>query len=276
MPSPAAAAASKGVPTISSTALNLQSRQGATSVPASPNAKPSIAQSTEPSNLSAGQSRKAPRVLSNNSIPVAGPVSMVRLSAVALSPANLGHTSAASVTEISTPPATPKASTVSTIPTTTTVQVPIGPTTPTQSIKNKPAPALPSPSITSLPLQTMETLPTEYRLNCDIHTVNDVWREWTVGLGGGPSIKSLNERFELSWLHPEDQEQYMELRSLVLEVERLMTRKGVKESLDLLEHARVMSAVDIHVFMETLRMRGLQGVKDLIQKQMVEQVGVKA
>ncbi len=45
-----------------------------------------------------------------------------------------------------------------------------------------------------LEAQAGETEPSRYRMSRAVKTVRDLWREWTVGLRGGPSITALDGR----------------------------------------------------------------------------------
>ena len=41
--------------------------------------------------------------------------------------------------------------------------------------------------------------PVSYRMSRTIHTVTDLYKEWTVGLGTGPSVASLNDQYGVQW-----------------------------------------------------------------------------
>jgi hypothetical protein len=53
-------------------------------------------------------------------------------------------------------------------------------------------------------LATIESLaaqPLTYHLSRGITTIPDLWREWTVGLGGQLSVEVLDERWRSRWRH---------------------------------------------------------------------------
>ena len=52
--------------------------------------------------------------------------------------------------------------------------------------------------VRSPPLAVSSNAPV-YILNSEVYTVTDLWREWHSGIGGGPSIVSLNEKHGKAW-----------------------------------------------------------------------------
>ena len=63
---------------------------------------------------------------------------------------------------------------------------------PTTGPSSRPMPA--PAAIESLALE-----PPTYQLSRGILTILDLWREWTVGLGGQLSVEALDERWGLRW-----------------------------------------------------------------------------
>ncbi|KAK3818985.1 MAG: hypothetical protein J3Q66DRAFT_339044 [Benniella sp.] len=96
---------------------------------------------------------------------------------------------------------------------------------------------------------TSNTAP-HYRLSSNTRTVFDIWKEWTVGFDGGPSIVSLHEKYDWKWLMLEDRIFYRENRAILLEADRLVRLKNltVMGALQELENARVRNGQDIRQF----------------------------
>ncbi len=73
---------------------------------------------------------------------------------------------------------------------------------------------LPQPSLEPQPSPLLPPLPT-YLLSRAISTVPQLWREWTVGLGGGPSVQGLEDMYGPRW-RPKHSEQVMYGRRKVI------------------------------------------------------------
>ena len=61
-----------------------------------------------------------------------------------------------------------------------------------------PPPRLPTAAPSSGPMPAIERLspePLTYQLSRGVATIPDLWREWTVGLGGQLSVEALDERW---------------------------------------------------------------------------------
>jgi hypothetical protein len=76
----------------------------------------------------------------------------------------------------------------------------------------------------SFPLAPVERLaagpvPT-YRLSRDVGTVSHLWREWTVGLAGLPSVDSLDENFGSRWRTGSERQYYSTRKVIVDEIRR--------------------------------------------------------
>jgi hypothetical protein len=61
-----------------------------------------------------------------------------------------------------------------------------------------------SPSSSSWSSQTPKPInihpePPKHRMSRAVKSVNDLWREWTTGWGGGPSITALDNRWGSRW-----------------------------------------------------------------------------
>ena len=94
------------------------------------------------------------------------------------------------------------------------------PVTGASSLPNRPA-ALP---ITALAQAAELPLP-PYRMSRTIQTIPELWREWTVGLQGQPSIERLDELYGPSWRSgptaASERQFYSRRKTLITEIRRL-------------------------------------------------------
>jgi len=74
------------------------------------------------------------------------------------------------------------------------------------------------------------TLPT-YKLSRSLHTVHDLWKEWTEGLCGGPAVKDLEERWGTEWRKEDTERRFFNNRRVVLnEVKRVAAEQKISEA----------------------------------------------
>ena len=85
------------------------------------------------------------------------------------------------------------------------------------------APASPTPTTLGAPLplaaSSLEQLSSEgptYKLSREVRTIPDLWREWTVGLGGSPSVGELDRTRGTSWRAPKER-QYYSMRKVIID-----------------------------------------------------------
>lgn len=65
-------------------------------------------------------------------------------------------------------------------------------------------------------------------MNREISTVHDLWREWSIGLGTGPSVKSLEEAWGPRWRQTPTETRFFNRRRIIIdEVNRLVKESGV-------------------------------------------------
>ena len=62
-----------------------------------------------------------------------------------------------------------------------------------------------------------------YKLSRDVYTVPELWREWTVGLQGLPSVDELNRLFEARWRPASERQYYSSRKVIVDEIRRRAT-----------------------------------------------------
>ena len=62
-----------------------------------------------------------------------------------------------------------------------------------------------------------------YKLSRQVTTVPDLWREWTIGLGGMPSVAALDAAYGSRWRSPSER-QYYSMRKVI--IDEVMARAG--------------------------------------------------
>lgn len=77
----------------------------------------------------------------------------------------------------------------------------------------------------------VEVEPPRYRMSRAVKTVRDLWREWTVGLRGGPSITALDNRWGSRWRAGRQAEvQWYSLRlEVIREIRRVARARRISE-----------------------------------------------
>lgn len=71
-----------------------------------------------------------------------------------------------------------------------------------------------------------------YKLSRQVTSVPDLWREWTEGLGGLPSVMALNASYGSRW-RPTSERQYYSMRKVIIdEIIRRAGGTSDKEALD--------------------------------------------
>lgn len=70
----------------------------------------------------------------------------------------------------------------------------------------------------------------QYRMSQTIQTIPDLWREWTAGLQGQPSIEKLDELYGSDWRSGPDaaaeRQFYSRRKTLISEIKRLAAVEG--------------------------------------------------
>ena len=74
------------------------------------------------------------------------------------------------------------------------------------------------------------TEPPPYRISRTIQTIPELWREWTVGLAGQPSIEQLDALYGASWrtgpIIASECQFYSRRKTLITEIRRLAAASG--------------------------------------------------
>jgi hypothetical protein len=90
------------------------------------------------------------------------------------------------------------------------------------SLPNSPV-ALPVTALVTALAQAVEV--PQYHMSRTIQTIPELWREWTVGLQGQPSIERLDEQYSSSWRSgptaASERQFYSRRRTLITEIRRL-------------------------------------------------------
>jgi len=81
-----------------------------------------------------------------------------------------------------------------------------------------------------------------------ISTVTDLWREWTVGLGGGPSIQMLEETRGSSWCEGNERRFYNRRKIIINKIRQRAASMPGGETVENLHAAQE--------WLEGLRVRG--------------------
>jgi hypothetical protein len=106
-------------------------------------------------------------------------------------------------------------------------------------------------------LATIESLaeqPPTYHLSRGITTILDLWREWTVGLGGQLSVEALDERWGARWRHGAEFQFYSRRKVIIDEIKRLVA--GGREAVDVvdsLEEQRLRSKASLSQVINALK-----------------------
>jgi hypothetical protein len=70
--------------------------------------------------------------------------------------------------------------------------------------------------------------PPKYKLSRTIATVHDLWREWSIGIGGRPAVKVLEDTWGAKWRKDTTERRFFNRRRIVIdEVNRIASDDGV-------------------------------------------------
>jgi hypothetical protein len=110
----------------------------------------------------------------------------------------------------------------------------------------------PMPAPTTI--ESLAAQPPTYHLLRGITTIPDLWREWTVGLGGQLSVEALDERWGSRWRHGAEFQFYSRRKVIIDEIKRLMA--GGREAVDVvdsLEKQRLRSKASLSQVINALK-----------------------
>lgn len=60
-----------------------------------------------------------------------------------------------------------------------------------------------------------------------IITVPDLWREWTVGLGNGPAVQTLEDSYGARWRPSQSERVFFSRRKVIIDEIRTRERRGI-------------------------------------------------
>ena len=115
-----------------------------------------------------------------------------------------------------------------------------------------------APSSGPMPAPTMiESLaaqPPTYHLSRGITTIPDLWREWTVGLGGQLSVEALDERWGSRWRHGAEFQFYSRRKVIIDEIKRLAAGgRAAIDVVDTLEEQRLRAKSSLSQVIDALK-----------------------
>jgi hypothetical protein len=96
-----------------------------------------------------------------------------------------------------------------------------------------------------------------YKLSRQIYTIPDLWRMWTVGLGGMASVEELDARWGSGWRQSSAERQYYSMRKVLIDEIKARTAEaggdwfGVVEDM---ERKRVLAKASIDKVIKTLKL----------------------
>ena len=103
-------------------------------------------------------------------------------------------------------------------------------------------------------IESLEEQPPTHRLSRGTTTITDLWNEWTVGLGGQPSVEDLDERWGSRWRHGAEFQFYSRRKVVVTEIKRLVAGgREAREVVDSLEAERVRAKASLSQVINRLK-----------------------
>ena len=120
-------------------------------------------------------------------------------------------------------------------------------------------PLAPAPLPLTALAQAAASLPGQYCMSRTVQTIPELWREWTVGLHGQPSIERLDELYGAGWrsgpTKAAERQFYSRRKVLITEIKRLAAVQG--ESFDaviaVLEEERKRAGASLSKVIDTLK-----------------------
>ncbi|KAL3688797.1 hypothetical protein R1sor_015106 [Riccia sorocarpa] len=70
------------------------------------------------------------------------------------------------------------------------------------------------------PVRIEASVPKTYKLSRGIVTTVDLWREWTIGLGGGPAIRELESKWDASWCEGSERRVFNRRKVIIEAIEK--------------------------------------------------------
>lgn len=97
-----------------------------------------------------------------------------------------------------------------------------------------------------------------YRLSRQVVTVPDLWREWTVGLGGLPSVAALDAAYGSSWRSPSERQYYSMRKVIIDEIiamagNSLEDQEAIAIAVEALEQQRVQRKASLDKLIKVIK-----------------------
>jgi hypothetical protein len=104
---------------------------------------------------------------------------------------------------------------------------------------------------------TVASVPS-YRLSRQVVTIPDLWREWTIGLGGLPSVAALDAAYGSRWRPPAER-QYYSMRKVI--IDEIIARVGnslgdqeaMKATVEAMELERIKGRASLDKFIKMIK-----------------------
>ncbi len=111
----------------------------------------------------------------------------------------------------------------------------------------------PMPAPTAI--EKLSEEPPVYKLSRGVATIQDLWREWTEGLGGQLSVEALDERWGSRWRRGAEFQFYSRRKVIIDEIKRLIkTGRGAKDVVESLEEQRLASKSSLSQVITALKL----------------------
>jgi hypothetical protein len=94
-----------------------------------------------------------------------------------------------------------------------------------------------------------------FKLSREVQTIPDLWREWTVGLGGLPSVDSLDAQFGCRWRSATERQYYSTRKVIVDEIRARGqgNREAEEKAVQAMELERLASKASLDKVMKAIR-----------------------
>lgn len=97
-----------------------------------------------------------------------------------------------------------------------------------------------------------------YKLSRQVVTIPDLWKEWTVGLGGLPSVAALDKAYGSRWRSPSERQYYSMRKVIIDEILAIAGGKAddrdeVASAIEALERQRVQNKFSLDKFIKTIK-----------------------
>jgi hypothetical protein len=103
-------------------------------------------------------------------------------------------------------------------------------------------------------IESLAAQPPTYCLSRGVTTIPDLWREWTVGLGGQLSVEALDERWGSRWRHGAEFQFYSRRKVIIDEIKRLAAGgRAAIDVVDSLEEQRLRAKSSLSQVINALK-----------------------